>query len=66
MAILENETKVSVIIDYVPHTGTVVSSTLYGVQGLKYTINLDTPIPYGWNQELRTEFVIEEKFVKGI
>jgi len=66
MAIFENETKVSVIIDYVQHSGTVVSSALYGAEGLKYTVNLDTAIPYGWNQQPRTEFVVEDKLVKGI
>ena len=66
MSILESGTKVSVIIDYVQHSGTVVSSALYGPEGLKYTVNLDTAIAYGWNQQPRTEFVIEDRLVKGI
>ncbi len=64
--ILENGTKVYAIIDYIEHTGTVISSAQYGPEGLKYTVNLDTAIPYGWNVQPTTEFVIAEKFVKGI
>jgi hypothetical protein len=66
MAILENGSKVSVVIQYQDYTATVVSSAEYGTEGLKYTVELDTPIPYGWDNSLRSEFVIAEKFVKGI
>ena len=66
MAILENGTKVFATIEYIEHTGTVVSSALYGPEGLKYTVNLDEAIPYGWNLHPTTEFVVEDRFIKEI
>ena len=66
MAILENGSKVSVMVQYQEYTATVVSSADYASEGLKYTVELDTSIPYGWDNSPRSEFVIAEKFVKGI
>ena len=58
MAVLESGTRVSVVIGYIEHTGTVVSSAQYGPEGLKYTVELDETIPYGWNLAPKKEFVI--------
>jgi hypothetical protein len=66
MAVLESGTKVSVVIEYIERTGTVVSSAQYGPEGLKYTVELDEAIPYGWNLKPTTEFIIEQKLVRGI
>ena len=66
MAVLESGTRVSVVIEYIERTGTVVSSAQYGPEGLKYTVELDETIPYGWNLAPKKEFVIEEKLVRGI
>jgi hypothetical protein len=66
MATLQTGQKVLAVVNFQEYPATVVSSEVVGDEGLKYTVVLDTPINYGWDNSPRTEFTVSERFIRGI